>query len=105
MGIGTDGQASRRTDTVLKKGRMNEMRNPDGFEFVEIRYTTSDGVNNGKTYSYKTRLDLRLGQRVYAPTYRSDKSEAVVTAINCPDPGFKCREITEVMPETEGEDA
>lgn len=81
------------------------MIQPREFDFVEIQYCSPDGVNNNKTYTYKTRLDLRLGQRVYAPTYRSDRSEAVVTAINCPDPGFKCREIVEVMPEEAEADA
>ena len=84
---------------------MNEMRNPDGFEFVEIRYTTSDGVTGAKTYTYKTKLDLRIGQRVYAPTYKSDRSESVVVAVNCPQPPFKCKEITEVVPEEAEADA
>lgn len=73
------------------------------FEYVEVKYTTSDGVTGGRTYTYKTRMDLRLGQKVFAPTYRSDRSEAVVVAVNCQEPGFKCREIVEVMPE-EGEE-
>ena len=98
MGIGSNGEAPRRTDTVLKKGR-NRMNQYDGFEYVEVKYTASDGVTTGKTYTYKTKLNLRLGQKVYAPTYKSDRSEAVVVSVNCPEPGFKCKEITEVMPE------
>lgn len=98
MGIGPDGEAPRRTDTVLKKGR-KRMNQYDGFEYVEVKYTTNDGVTGSKTYTYKTKLDLRLGQKVYAPTYKSDRSEAVVVSVNCPEPGFRCKEITEVMPE------
>lgn len=98
MGIGTDGEAPRSTDTVLKKGR-KRMNQYDGFEYVEVKYTASDGVTTGKTYTYKTKLNLRLGQKVYAPTYKSDRSEAVVVSVNCPEPGFKCKEIVEVMPE------
>ena len=98
MGIGTDGEATRRTDPVLRNGR-KRMNQYDGFEYVEVKYTASDGVTTGKTYTYKTKLDLRLGQKVYAPTYKSDRSEAVVVAVNCPDPGFRCKEIVEVMPE------
>lgn len=81
------------------------MRNPNEFEFVEVTYVASDGVNTGKSYTYKTKLDLRLGQKVYAPTYKSDRSEAVVVAVNCPDPGFRCKEIVEVMPEEGNADA
>ena len=98
MGIGSNGEAPRRTDTVLKKGR-KRMNQYDGFEYVEVKYTASDGVTTGKTYTYKTKLNLRLGQKVYAPTSKSDRSEAVVVSVNCPEPGFKCKEITEVMPE------
>ena len=98
MGIGSNGEAPRRTDTVLKKGR-KRMNQYDGFEYVEVKYTASDGVTTGKTYTYKTKLNLRLGQKVYAPTYKSDRSEAVVVSVNCPEPGVKCKEITEVMPE------
>lgn len=104
MEVSPDGKAPRRTDTILRKGsrRMNQY---DGFEYVEVKYTASDGVTGGRNYTYKTRLDLRLGQKVYAPTYRSDRSEAVVVAVNCPDPGFKCKEIVEVMPEEDEADA
>lgn len=98
MGIGTDGEATRRTDPVLRKGR-KRMNQYDGFEYVEVKYTASDGVTTGKTYTYKTKLNLRLGQKVYAPTYKSDRSEAVVVSVNCPEPSFKCKEIVEVMPE------
>lgn len=81
------------------------MNQYDGFEYVEVKYTTSDGVTGGRSYTYKTRLDLRLGQKVYAPTYRSDRSEAVVVAVNCPEPPFRCKEITVVMPEEDEADA
>ena len=75
------------------------MNQYDGFEFVEVKYTTNDGVTGSKTYTYKTRLDLRLGQKVYAPTYKNPRQVATVTAVNCPEPSFKCKEIVEVMPE------
>lgn len=104
MGIGTNGEAPRRTDTVLKKG-MKRMNQYDGFEYVEVKYTTNDGVTGGRAYTYKTKLNLRLGQKVYAPTYKSDRSEAVVVAVNCPEPPFKCKEIVEVMPEEGNADA
>lgn len=98
MGIGTDGEAPRSTDTVLKKGR-KRMNQYDGFEFVEVKYTASDGVATGKTYTYKTKLNLRLGQKVICPTYRNPRQVATVTAVNCPEPSFACKEIKEVMPE------
>lgn len=75
------------------------------FEFVEVIYTDSDGVNNGRAYTYKTKLDLRLGQKVIAPTYRNSRQTATVTAVNCQNPQFKCKEITEVAPEEDEADA
>lgn len=80
------------------------MNQKDGFSFVEVVYDDSNGVTN-RPYTYKTRLDLRLGQKVFAPTYKSPTQRATVTAVNCPEPGFKCREITEVVPEEVGTDA
>ncbi len=80
------------------------MNQKDGFSFVEVVYDDSNGVTN-RPYTYKTRLDLRLGQKVLAPTYKSPTQRATVTAVNCPEPGFKCREITEVVPEEVGTDA
>ena len=70
-----------------------------GTKYYEVKYLNSYGVRNDKTYTYRSELNLRLGQKVYAPTYKSDRSEAVVVAVNCPEPGFKCKEIVEVMPE------
>lgn len=99
MGIGTDGEAPRRTDTFLKKGR-KRMNQYDGFEFVEVVYDDNNGVTN-RAYTYKTKLDLRLQQKVIAPTYKNPRQTATVTAVNCPEPPFKCKEITEVMPEEE----
>lgn len=80
------------------------MNQKDGFSFVEVVYDDSNGVTN-RPYTYKTRLDLRLGQKVFAPTYKSPTQRATVTAVNCPEPGFKCRDITEVVPEEVGTDA
>ena len=80
------------------------MNQKDGFSFVEVVYDDSNGVTN-RAYTYKTRLDLRLGQKVFAPTYKSPTQRATVVAVNCPEPGFKCREITEVVPEEVGTDA
>ena len=73
------------------------MNQYDGFEFVEVKYTTNDGVTGSKPYTYKTRLDLRLGQKVICPTYKNPRETAVVVAVNCPEPGFKCKEIVEVI--------
>lgn len=81
------------------------MRKPGESEFVEVKFTTNNGVTNEKVYSYRTRLDLRLGQRVFCPTFKSSRSEAVVVAVNCPEPPFRCREITEVVPEEVEADA
>lgn len=80
------------------------MNQKDGFEFVEVIYNDNNGVTN-RAYTYKTRLDLRLGQKVYAPTYKNPRQVATVTAVNCPEPGFRCKEITEVMPEEAEADA
>lgn len=74
------------------------MNDKDGFSFVEVIYDDSNGVTN-RPYTYRTRLDLRLGQKVYAPTYRNPRQVATVTAVNCPEPSFACKEIKEVMPE------
>ena len=81
------------------------MNRYDEFEFVEVKYTASNGVTGGKTYTYKTRLDLRLGQKVICPTYKNPRETAVVVAVNCPEPGFKCKEITEVVTEEAEADA
>lgn len=81
------------------------MNQYDGFEFVEVKYTASDGVTTGKTYTYKTKLNLRLGQKVICPTYKNPRETAVVVAVNCPEPGFRCKEIVEVMPEEAEADA
>lgn len=78
------------------------MRKPGEPEYVEVIYDDSNGVSK-KSYTYYTFLDLRLGQKVICPTYRNPRQVATVTAVNCPEPGFRCKEITEVMPETEGE--
>lgn len=81
------------------------MNQYDGFEFVEVKYTASDGVTTGKTYTYKTKLNLRLGQKVICPTYKNPRETAVVVAVNCPEPGFRCKEITEVVLEEAEADA
>lgn len=80
------------------------MNDKDGFCYVEVVYDDSNGVTN-RPYTYKTRLDLRLGQKVFAPTYRSPSQKATVTAVNCPEPIFRCKEIVEVVPEEEEADA
>lgn len=74
------------------------MRKPNEPEYVEVIYDDSNGVST-RAYTYKTMLDLRLGQKVYAPTYKNPRQVATVTAVNCPEPSFKCKEIVEVMPE------
>ena len=81
---------------------MKTMRKPNEPEYVEVIYDDSNGVSK-KSYTYRTMLDLRLGQKVICPTYRNPRQVATVTAVNCPEPGFRCKEIVEVMPETEGE--
>lgn len=79
------------------------MNDKDGFEFVEVVYDDSNGVSK-KSYTYRTMLDLRLGQKVICPTYRNPRQVATVTAVNCLEPSFACKEITEIVAETEDDD-
>lgn len=74
-----------------------------GTKFYEVKYLNSDGVRNDKTYTYRSELDLRLGQKVICPTYKNPRETAVVVAVNCPEPGFRCKEIVEVMTEDEAD--
>lgn len=76
-----------------------------GTKYYEVKYLNSYGVRNDKTYTYRSELDLRLGQKVVCPTYKNPRETAVVVAVNCPEPQFKCKEITEVVPEEAEADA
>lgn len=73
-----------------------------GTKFYEVVYKQGENEWGARPYTYKSDLDLRLKQRVYAPTYKNPRQEAMVVAVNCPEPGFSCKEITEIIPE-EGE--
>lgn len=70
-----------------------------GTSYVEVKYLNSDGTQSARAYTYFSNLDLKLKQKVYAPTARNPKQEAMVVAVNCPEPPFPCKEITEIMPE------
>lgn len=67
--------------------------------YYEIRYLNSDGTQSARAYTYFSRMDLVLGQKVISPTVKNDKQIGVVFAVNCPEPGFACREIVEIAPE------
>lgn len=72
-----------------------------GTNFYEVVYKQGENEWGARPYTYKSDLDLRLKQRVYAPTYKNPRQEAMVVAVNCPEPGFSCKEITEIIPEEE----
>lgn len=53
--------------------------------YVNVKYQNSDGVTfQNRTYTYKTKLALRVGDLVYAPTYKGDVAAKVVE-INVPE--------------------
>lgn len=70
-----------------------------GTDFYEIRYLNPDGTQSARSYTYYSRKELALGQKVVSPTFKNERQVGVVFAVNCPEPDFKCREITEVLPE------
>lgn len=72
-----------------------------GTNYYEVKYKQTDNSWGDRPYTYYSALDLRLGQKVYAPTYKNPRQEAMVFAVNVPKPPFPCKEITEVMPEEE----
>ena len=69
-----------------------------GTKFYEVVYKQSENEWGVRPYTYKSELDLRLQQKVYAPTYKNPRQEAMIVSVNVPEPGFVCREITEVIP-------
>ena len=72
-----------------------------GTKFYEVVYKQGEVGWSARPYTYKSELDLRLKQHVYAPTYKNPRQEAMVVAVNVPEPDFTCREITEIIPEEE----
>lgn len=72
-----------------------------GTKFYEVVYKQGEIGWSGRPYTYKSELELSLKQKVYAPTHKNPRQEAMVVAVNCPDPGFACKEITEIMAEEE----
>lgn len=70
-----------------------------GTNYVEVQYRQGENEWSQRKYTYYSALDLRLGQKVYAPTVKNPRQEARVFAVNVPEPGFVCKEIVEVMPE------
>ena len=72
-----------------------------GTDFYEIKYLNPDGTQSARSYTYFSRKDLSLGQKVVAPTFKNERQVGVVFAVNVPEPTFKCREITEIVPEGE----
>lgn len=70
-----------------------------GTPYYEIKYLNSDGTQSARSYTYFSRQDLALGKKVIAPTFKNERQVGVVFAVNCPEPGFKCREIVEVLEE------
>lgn len=45
---------------------------------VNVRYVREDGSVSGRSYSYRTRLPLKKGERVFAPTSSGPRSAEVV---------------------------
>ena len=69
--------------------------------YVAVKYYKGGGVYAGANYGYHTELHLQEGDKVIAPTARTPRQRAIVTAIFIEPPGFQCREITEYDPEGE----
>lgn len=68
-------------------------------DYYEVQYKQGENEWSQRAYTYYSRLDLKLGQKVYAPTVKNPRQEARVFAVNCPKPNFPCKEIVEVMTE------
>lgn len=61
--------------------------------FVGVKYLKDGNVYAGRDYTYSTALDLKVGDKIIAPTAKGE-SKAIVTALNLDEPKFACKEIT-----------
>lgn len=72
--------------------------------FASVKYKTSDTPTfSEKSYTYKTDLPLRLGDRVITPTPKNILQEAIVVGVNMPEPPFPCKSIVEYAPGVESD--
>ena len=67
--------------------------------FVNIKYYKGnlEGYHGGK-YTYRTKLPLKVGDKVIAPTLKEPTQRGIVVEVNVAEPYFDCREITEYDP-------
>lgn len=54
------------------------------------------GGYHGNAYTYQTKLPLKTGDKVIAPTMKEPRQRGIVTAVNVAKPKFPCKEITEL---------
>lgn len=65
--------------------------------YVSIKYYKGKlGGYHGGSYTYFTKLELRPGMEVIAPTAKEPRQRGLVMAVRMPKPEFECREITEL---------
>lgn len=67
--------------------------------FVSVKYKVAEHQYGEKSYTYQTELPLKLGDKVVANTPKNPMQEALVVGVNMPEPPFKCKAITEYVPE------
>lgn len=72
--------------------------------FVKVMYHKSNlNAYAGNTWSYRTELALAAGDKVIVPTKLNPRQRAIVTETDVGDPGFPCKEITEMDGGGEGD--
>ena len=67
--------------------------------YISVKYKVADHQYGEKSYTYTTNLDVKLGDKVVAPTPKNALQEALVVGVNMPEPPFKCKSIVEFAPE------
>ncbi len=72
--------------------------------YVAVQYEKAPGIYAGATYSYRTTLDLKPGDKVIAPTKMNERQKAVVKKIGIDPPPFPCKDINEYDPDADPEE-
>lgn len=72
--------------------------------YVSVKYHNQlSNAYTSSPFTYTTDLPLKVGDLVLAPTAKAPEgSRAIVSAVDIPAPGFKCKEITRYYIPTEG---
>lgn len=75
--------------------------------FVKVmyykHYKPNLNVYAGNAWSYRTELALSAGDKVIVPTKLNPRQRAIVVETDTADPGFPCKEITELDNGGEGD--